>query len=101
MKNAGIITIVIYVAFFAIMIALITLPQRKQDKKKKQMLSQINVGDHIVTIGGIHAKIVTVRDNDFTVQIVDDKTKMRIEKWAVREVTKKNDIQEEKVIKAE
>lgn len=99
MKNAGIITIVIYVAFFAIMIMMITLPQRKADKKKKQMLSQLNVGDQIVTIGGIHAKIVNVRDNDLTVQVIDDKTKMRVEKWAVREVVKRNDVTEEKVTK--
>ena len=97
MKN-GSLWIVFYIGIFLLMYLIIIFPQRKQEKKKKAMLNTLNIGDEILTIGGVHARVVTVRDNDLTVQLVDEKVRMKIEKWAIREVTKRV---EEKAKKAE
>ena len=87
--SSGWIIILVYVGFFALMFYVMLIPQRKADKKKKELLSTIKNGDEIVTIGGILGKIVSVREKDITIQLIDDKAKIRIEKWAIKEVKKR------------
>ena len=81
------------VLYFAVIIAvfyfLLIRPQRKKDKEQKDMLNALKKGDKIITIGGFHGKIVSVKNNVLTVQIGDMKAKM--ESWAVKEVTKRGD----------
>ncbi|MCI5056579.1 MAG: preprotein translocase subunit YajC [Flavobacteriales bacterium] len=63
-------------------------PQQKKAKTQKSFRSDLKKGDKIVTIGGIHGKIVDVKDNTLTVQI-DANSKLKIEKSAVSmEMTK-------------
>jgi len=46
--------IALYLIFFiVIMYLLIFLPQRRRDKKAKEMLSTLQVGSNITTIGGL------------------------------------------------
>ena len=73
---------------------LIIMPQRKKDKKNKEMLSALKVGDEIVTIGGIYGKIVRIKDETFFIESTNDKTKVLIARWAVKEVTKQTEIEE-------
>lgn len=57
-------------------------PQSKKAKEQKIFLSEIKVGDYIVTIGGIHGKILRVDDETYLVE-VDSNTKLRIEKSVI------------------
>lgn len=61
-------------------------PQRKRDKEAKEMLSAMKKGDRVVTIGGIHGTIVTVKDNTVVVK-VDDSTRIEFSKNAISTVT--------------
>ncbi len=45
-------------AFFVLMIVMTIIPQRKQKKKMQEMMSSIQVGDKIMTIGGFVGTIV-------------------------------------------
>ncbi|MBR1710374.1 MAG: preprotein translocase subunit YajC [Clostridia bacterium] len=74
--------ILIFVVFYFILIR----PQRKKDKEAKEMLNNLKVGDNICTIGGIYAKIVSIKDDTLTIEIGKDKTQMIIARWAVRNV---------------
>lgn len=61
MNNIGmIIYIVLIVAVFYFMLI---RPQKKQQKAMKAMLDNLAVGDKIVTVGGIHGKIVKMKDD--------------------------------------
>lgn len=65
-------------------------PQRKKEKLTKEMLAALVVGDKVLTIGGIHGKIVSIKDDTVVIETgsATDKSTMKISRWAIREVTK-------------
>jgi preprotein translocase subunit YajC len=56
-------------------------PQMKKQKDLKKFREGLKVGDKVVSIGGIHGKILEVTDT--TVLIQSEGTKLRLEKSAV------------------
>ena len=56
-------------------------PQMKKQKELKKFREGLKAGDKIVTIGGIHGKILEI--SDATVLIKYEGTKLRLEKSAV------------------
>jgi len=69
--------LLILVVFYLFMIR----PQVKRQKEAKKLRESLKPGDKIVTIGGIHGKILEVADS--TVLISSEGTKIRIEKSAI------------------
>jgi preprotein translocase subunit YajC len=67
----GIGAIAYIVIFFAILYFLLIRPQQKQQKQRKKMLAELKVNDEIVTVGGIHGKIVKITDDDFILKAGD------------------------------
>ena len=70
--------ILIIVVFYFFMIR----PQLKKSKDQKKFREAIAKGDKIVTIGGIHGKIVELQDTTFIIE-VEGGHKLKIEKSAV------------------
>ena len=72
-------------------------PQRKKDKKVKEMLDNLKAGDRVTTIGGIYGTIVSIKDETITLAIGqknNQPTEMTVARWAIRqveEVTVEND----------
>ena len=64
-------------------------PQRKKDKKVKEMLAALKPGDRITTIGGIYGTIVNIKDDTVTLAIGQKNaapTEMTVARWAIRQV---------------
>ncbi|MFO7873549.1 MAG: preprotein translocase subunit YajC [Bacteroidales bacterium] len=57
-------------------------PQMKKQKKLRQFRENLKKGDKVVTIGGIHGKIVEEQERSFTLE-VEDGTRFRVEKSAI------------------
>lgn len=57
-------------------------PQMKKNKELKKFRENLKKGDKIVTIGGIHGKIIEVQETTFTVD-VGNETRLKIERSAV------------------
>lgn len=70
--------ILIIVVFYFFMIR----PQLKKSKDQKKFRENIAKGDKIVTIGGIHGKIVDIQETTFIIE-VEGGHKLKIEKSAV------------------
>lgn len=70
--------VLIIVVFYFFMIR----PQQKRQKKMQNFRDALKKGDKIVTIGGIHGKIMEVQENTFTIE-VEDGAKLKIDKAAV------------------
>jgi preprotein translocase subunit YajC len=70
--------ILIIVVFYFFMIR----PQMKKQKDQNKFRQELQKGDKIVTIAGIHGKIVEVQDTTFTME-VEGGMRMKIEKSAV------------------
>ena len=60
-------------------------PQVKRQKEAKKLRDSLKPGDKVVTIGGIHGKILEVADS--TVLISSEGSKIRVEKSAVSSST--------------
>ncbi|WP_070136796.1 preprotein translocase subunit YajC [Crocinitomix algicola] len=56
-------------------------PQMKRTKEAKAFRENLSQGDKVVTIGGIHGKILEVAES--TVLLSSDGTKIRVEKSAI------------------
>ena len=61
-------------------------PQRKKDKKVKEMLDALKQGDRVTTIGGIYGTIVNIKDDTITLAIGSQRTEMVVARWAIRQV---------------
>lgn len=74
-----------FVLMFAVFYFLLIRPQQKKQKQRNMMLSQLKKGDKIVTIGGLHGRIVEITD-DTVVLLVNDATKLTFDRSAVNNV---------------
>ncbi len=57
-------------------------PQMKKTKDQKKFRAALKKGDKIITIGGIHGKIVDVKETTFTIE-VEGQIRLKVEKSAV------------------
>ncbi len=57
-------------------------PQMKKQKQLRQYRESLKKGDKVITIGGIHGKIVEEQERSFTIE-VEDGNRLRVEKSAV------------------
>lgn len=75
--NQMVMLVLILVVFYFFMIR----PQMKKQKELKKYRESMAVGDKVVTIGGIHGKILEVADS--TILIATESGKLRMDKSAV------------------
>lgn len=57
-------------------------PQQKKQKDQKKFIEEIKKGDAVVTIGGIHGKVVSVDEDTITID-VDKGVKLTMEKSSI------------------
>ncbi len=76
--------IIFIIILFVVMYFLMIRPQKKRQKEEQEMRSALEIGDEIVTIGGIVGKVVTIRENDLVIETGSDRNKMKIERWAIQ-----------------
>ena len=83
--------VIILVVFWLFLIR----PQRKKDKKVKEMLANLKVGDRVCTIGGIYGTITNIRDEQtVTLALGPQDVPVVFARWAIRnveEITVEND----------
>lgn len=71
------------VAVFALMYFMMIRPQKKRQKEEQEMRSSVEIGDEIITIGGIVGKVVTIREEDIVIETGADRTKIKFQRWAI------------------
>ena len=82
------------VLMIAVFYFLLIRPQKKKDKKVKEMLDALKPGDRVTTIGGIYGTIKSIKDDTVTLLVGGQQTEMIIARWGIRqveEVTVEND----------
>lgn len=57
-------------------------PQMKKAKDHKKFVEELKKGDRVITVSGIHGKVVEVSDTTFLIE-VESGTKIRFEKSSV------------------
>jgi preprotein translocase subunit YajC len=77
-----------YIVFFgALMYFLIFLPQKRREKKTKQMLDTLMVGSVVTTIGGMVGTVININEDEVTVESGITKTQVKFKKWAVKDIS--------------
>lgn len=57
-------TLLIIPIMLLVMYFLVIRPQRNEEKKRKEMIASLVKGDQVITMSGIHGKVVEVREKE-------------------------------------
>ncbi|MCI6377542.1 MAG: preprotein translocase subunit YajC [Clostridiales bacterium] len=74
------------VLMFVVFYFLLIRPQKKKDKKVKEMLAALKAGDRVCTIGGIYGTITNIKDDTIELSVGRDNVKLVFARWAIRNV---------------
>ena len=78
------------VIMFALFYFVLIRPENKRKKETANMRSNLKVGDEITTIGGIVGSITKVKDDMLTIKTGSGDNEIKIAKWAVSSLNKKD-----------
>ena len=81
-QGGGMMQLVFLIAIVVVFYFFMIRPQMKKQKTERDFRNTIEKGTKIITIGGIHGKIVEVNDTTFVVEI-DNNVKVKMEKSAI------------------
>jgi len=80
-------TMVITLVLLALVYFMFMRPQQNKDKKSNQMRANLEVGDEVITRGGIVGRVCSIREDTLVLETGSDRTRLRIARWAVDERT--------------
>ena len=75
-----------YIIIFIIFYSLLYIPQRRRNKKHKEILNNLKIGDNVITESGIHGRITNIDVDKVTLvlkkgEIVINKTFVQNKLW--------------------
>jgi len=80
--NAQIMNLVFIVGILLVFYFFMLRPQLKRQKDQKKFAESLKKGDDVVTIGGLHGKVVSIEDNIVLVE-VDKGVRIKHERSAI------------------
>ena len=80
--------VLMFVVFYFILIR----PQRKKDKELKEQMSKLQVGDKVVTIGGLVGFVANVKGDEVTISTSAANTLVTFTKSAIQTVIKRDQL---------
>jgi len=60
------ITLLPLITIFIFFYALLYIPQRRRNKKHREFIDNIQIGDNVVTESGIHGRVTTINKEQVT-----------------------------------
>lgn len=82
-SSGGIMSFLPLILLVVIMYFFMIRPQIKKQKAEAKYRAQIQKGDKVVTIGGIHAKVLEVSEDTLLVQADGGTSKFKLNKTAI------------------
>ena len=76
--GSPVIWIIYFVVIGAVMYFMLIRPQRKRTKEEKQLRESLQVGDEIVSIGGIYGRIISLKEETVVIESKSDHSKLTI-----------------------
>ena len=80
----GIGMIIYLVVIFGAMYFFLIRPQKKKQKEEKKMRENLQVGDEIVTIGGIYGRVISLKEDTMVIESLSDHSKITVARWALQ-----------------
>ena len=75
-----------FVVVLAVMYFMLISPQKKREKKMQDLRNSLEIGDGVVTAGGIVGRVISIKED--TLVIESASSKIRLKRWAVSDVEK-------------
>ena len=72
------------VLMFAVFYFLLIRPQKKRETEVQKMREAIEVGDEVVTIGGIIGRVVSIKEDTLVIETSGERSKLRMARWAIQ-----------------
>lgn len=88
MSQSPIFNVALLVVFLAMIYFMMIRPQRKKDKEEREMRAALQVGDEVITIGGIVGKVTKITEKTVVIQTGSDRNKIEFLKTAIASVSK-------------
>ena len=82
-QGGGIQMIVMLVGLFAIVYFFMIRPQNKKQKEIQKVRNALEVGQDVITIGGIHGTIKRIEDNDIITLSVSTGVEIKFDRSAI------------------
>lgn len=77
--------ILLYGGIIAVMYFILIRPQRKKQKEEKKMRENLQVGDEVITIGGIYGRVISLKPESFVIESKSDHSKLTFARWALQQ----------------
>jgi preprotein translocase subunit YajC len=88
-QGSSLMTFLPIIFIFVIFYFLLIRPQQKQRKEHQNLLSNLKVGDNVLTSGGIYGRITGIKDEKITVEI-SDKVRVKVNRGNIAGVIKQD-----------
>ncbi|WP_406749947.1 preprotein translocase subunit YajC [Aquirufa salirivi] len=72
-NNPQIMQILLFGGIFVVFYFFMIRPQQKKAKDAKKFIDELKTGDKVVTIGGVHGTVVSIREKTLVVEIDSSK----------------------------
>ena len=79
---------VFMVLMFVMMYFVLIRPQRQRQKAHEELVRNVKAGDHVITAGGVHGIVASVKDTTLMLRVADN-VRVEYDRTAVATVKKK------------
>lgn len=77
------------ILFLVVLYMLLIRPQQKRQKEHRNLVASLSVGDDVVTVGGLHGRVVDLDDETMDLQVTgDDDVVVRFQRSALARVVR-------------
>ena len=78
--------LIVIVAMFALLWLFLIMPSRRRAQAQRQLIASVEVGDEILTVGGLYGHVLGVSDDDELLVEIAPETQVRVARRAVAAV---------------
>jgi preprotein translocase subunit YajC len=84
--------LIIIVAFLLLWLVVVR-PQKKRQNQQRALLNELQVGDEVLTAGGIYGTVSRIDEDEVTVEIAP-RTEVRVARRAIAGITRDDEVEE-------
>ena len=88
--GGGLFSFLPFIAIGAIFWFLILGPERKRQKQRTSMLSELKKGDRVLTTSGMFATVAQIHEHVVTLQLADG-VRVKAARWAIQQIVENED----------
>lgn len=71
---------ILIVVFYFLLIR----PQKKKDRNAQEMRNAVQIGDEVITVGGIIGIVVSLKEDSLVIETAGERNKIRVKRWAIQ-----------------